>query len=103
MTKRDVAWLQESIDYTFEDESIRARAFIHSSADIELAISGGEDYELLFTANCHSTSIIKKISLDSLTPLNAIGVCTGDIGIKLVGKDRRIVKLDGQIGYQHFN
>ncbi len=41
MTKRDVAWLQESIDYTFEDESIRARAFIHSSADM------GESYERL--------------------------------------------------------
>ncbi len=41
MTKRDFAWLQESIDYTFEDESIRARAFIHSSADM------GESYERL--------------------------------------------------------
>jgi len=33
--------LQESIDYTFENESIRARAFIHSSADM------GESYERL--------------------------------------------------------
>lgn len=33
--------MQESIDYTFENESIRARAFIHSSADM------GESYERL--------------------------------------------------------
>ena len=41
MTKRDFAWLQKNIGYTFNDESIRARAFIHSSADM------GESYERL--------------------------------------------------------
>ncbi len=41
MTKRDFAWLQKNIGYTFNDESIRARAFIHSSAD------KGESYERL--------------------------------------------------------
>ena len=41
MTKKDFAWLQQSIGYTFADEKLRSLAFIHSSADT------GQSYERL--------------------------------------------------------
>ena len=41
MTKKDFAWLQESIGHNFVDEKLRSLAFIHSSADT------GQSYERL--------------------------------------------------------
>ncbi|MFC1926489.1 thiamine-phosphate kinase [Chloroflexota bacterium] len=65
-----------------------------------MALSGGEDYELLFTAR---DSIIEGISRSLASPVTVIGeVVSGRPGaITLLDKDRRVVEWDGR-GWDHF-
>lgn len=66
----------------------------------ELALSGGEDYELLFTG---SAEIIKRIKKDMKYPVTVIGEITaGEPGkISLLDAGGRPVKIN-QTGWQHF-
>ena len=67
---------------------------------VELALSGGEDYELLFTA---SAEIVGKVSDKASLPVTVIGNIVADkIGeITLIGRDGKPVRL-GKTGWEHF-
>jgi len=67
---------------------------------IELALSGGEDYELLFTG---SAEIINRVTAQAACPVTVIGeIEPGQVGkIGLVGKDGRPYQ-PGKAGWQHF-
>ncbi len=65
-----------------------------------LALSGGEDYELLFTA---STGAINKAKAELKCPVSAVGEITaGEPGkIELIDAQGKIVKT-GKTGWRHF-
>jgi len=67
-----------------------------------LALAGGEDYELLFTAPAGSAEGIKKLADDLGTPITLIGEITqAPAGVTLVGADGKQVPVE-QRGHDHF-
>jgi len=67
----------------------------------ELALSSGEDYELLFTG---SAEIVDRVKAEMDYPVTAIGEITaGEPGkISLLDADGRPVKIDKTTGWEHF-
>jgi thiamine-monophosphate kinase len=67
-----------------------------------LALAGGEDYELLFTAPAGQQEAIKRLAADLGTPMTQIGEITeAAAGVTLVGSDGRKVPVE-QRGHDHF-
>jgi len=67
-----------------------------------LALAGGEDYELLFTAEAGRAEAIKKLAADLGTPITPIGEITQAArGVTLVGGDGKKVPVE-QRGHDHF-
>ena len=67
--------------------------------EIELALSGGEDYELLFTA---SPEIISKVSEKASLPVTIIGDIIADkLGEITLTGDGKPIRLD-KSGWEHF-
>jgi len=65
---------------------------------LELALSGGEDYELLFTA---SAEIVDKVKKSASVPVTAIGEITAGKGVTLVDKQGNPFELK-KAGWEHF-
>jgi thiamine-monophosphate kinase len=65
---------------------------------LELALSGGEDYELLFTAGA---GVIDRVTAAASCPVTVIGEVTAGKGITLVDSEGRPVKPK-KTGWQHF-
>jgi len=65
---------------------------------LELALTGGEDYELLFTA---SAEIIEKVKKAAACPVTVIGKITADKEITVVDGKGKPLKLD-KAGWEHF-
>jgi thiamine-monophosphate kinase len=65
---------------------------------LELALSGGEDYELLFTA---SAEIVDKVKKAASCPVTAIGEITAGKGVTLVDKEGNPFALK-KVGWEHF-
>ncbi len=67
---------------------------------LELALSGGEDYELLFTA---SGEIIEQVKASTSCPITVIGEITadGENGVNLLDGHGRPVRLT-KTGWEHF-
>jgi thiamine-monophosphate kinase len=65
-----------------------------------LALSGGEDYELLFTA---SERVIDEVraAIGADCPVTVIGEITGGTGVVLLGEDGKPYHIDGP-GWDHF-
>ena len=64
-----------------------------------LALNGGEDYELLFTASA-ATRVPRRIAGVSVTRIGMIGPASGKAAITLVERDGRRRALDAR-GWQH--
>ena len=69
-----------------------------SQKSLELALSGGEDYELLFTANAE---VIDKVKRAASCPITIIGEIIADKKITLVDSQGNPFKL-GKAGWEHF-
>ncbi len=69
-----------------------------SERALELALSGGEDYELLFTA---SAEVVDKVKKAASCPVTAIGEITAGELVTLVDKQGNPFKLD-RAGWEHF-
>ena len=69
-----------------------------SQKSLELALSGGEDYELLFTA---SAEVIDKVKRAASCPITVIGEIVADKKITLVDSQGNPFKL-GKAGWEHF-
>jgi thiamine-monophosphate kinase len=65
---------------------------------LELALSGGEDYELLFTA---SSEIVERVKKATSVPITAIGEITAGKALALVDKEGNPFKLK-RAGWEHF-
>lgn len=66
----------------------------------DLALSGGEDYELLFTARPKDEKKVKALSRSLGLDITTIGRIT-DKGLNIIGADGRPVKLK-RLGFVHF-
>ena len=66
---------------------------------LELALSGGEDYELLFTA---SSEIVERLKKAASVPVTAIGEIVAGKGVSLVDKAGNPFKLE-KAGWEHFD
>jgi thiamine-monophosphate kinase len=67
-----------------------------------LALAGGEDYELLFTAPEERPDAIKKLADELGTPITQIGeIVEASAGVTIVGPDGKKVPVE-QRGHDHF-
>jgi thiamine-monophosphate kinase len=69
-----------------------------SEGALELALSGGEDYELLFTASREITERVKKAAS---CPVTAIGEITAGRGVSLLDREGNPFELK-KAGWEHF-
>jgi len=71
---------------------------------LEMALTGGEDYELLFTARPDAGAAIQTIGATLNTKITRIGqIRETACGIEVNGKDGRPVKIKyGALGFSHF-
>jgi len=65
---------------------------------LELALTGGEDYELLFTAKAEVIARIKKAAA---CPVTAIGEITAGQGVTVADRQGKPLEL-GKAGWEHF-
>ncbi|PLX85793.1 MAG: thiamine-phosphate kinase [Desulfuromonas sp.] len=68
---------------------------------LSLALSGGEDYELLFTADPLNTPALQQLSTELALPLSRIGTITVGSGLDLLGPNGTRVPV-GLSGFDHF-
>lgn len=68
---------------------------------IRPALSGGEDYELLFCARRHNRARIEKLSRSTRLPISRIGNCVAKRGIAIVDGLGGNINLDAR-GHDHF-
>jgi thiamine-monophosphate kinase len=68
---------------------------------IELALTGGEDYEICFTAPSTNKLFIEKISEKLSPPLHRIGSVTSASGLKIWDPTGKLIQLEN-LGFQHF-
>ena len=66
---------------------------------LELALSGGEDYELLFTA---AAGAIDKIKKAAAVPVTVIGEITAGKGVTVVDRRGKPINF-GRAGWEHFS
>jgi len=66
---------------------------------LELALAGGEDYELLFTTGA---GIIDKVKKAAACPVTVIGQVTAGKGVTVVDRQGKPLKLD-KAGWEHFS
>jgi thiamine-monophosphate kinase len=69
-----------------------------SKGALELALSGGEDYELLFTA---SREIIERVKKAASCPVTAIGEIIAGVGVSLLDREGNPFELE-KAGWEHF-
>ena len=74
----------------------------YSDEFYDLALSGGEDYELLFTANSDNKDHILEAALSAGTDITEIGIVTSGPGLEIIGSDGNEIKLK-QRGFTHFS
>jgi len=65
---------------------------------LEMALTGGEDYELLFTA---SAEIIEKVKQAAACPVTVIGKVTAGKGVTAVDSRGKTLKM-AKAGWEHF-
>jgi thiamine-monophosphate kinase len=65
---------------------------------LELALTGGEDYELLFTAGAE---VMDKIKRSASCPITVIGEIIAGKGVTVVDRRGNPIKLD-KAGWEHF-
>jgi len=68
---------------------------------LDAALSGGDDYELLFTAPADQTSAIGLLAAELQLPLTAIGEITEGNMVKLVDENGKPLEIKHE-GFQHF-
>ena len=67
---------------------------------LRLALTGGEDYELLFTASRRIVEDVRA-SIGADCPMEVIGEITEGAGVSLLGEDGKPYHIENQ-GWDHF-
>jgi thiamine-monophosphate kinase len=69
---------------------------------ISCLLSGGDDYELCFTAAKTKQSEIEKLAIELSIPLTRIGKITPGKGLRVLDTNGKVIKLETK-GYDHFH
>ena len=84
-------------------KTLEKYSLINGLSALELALSGGEDYELLFTL---APEDVISLGIESINkadqPVTQIGVITARKGIRLISKTGRSKTLHRPMGFNHF-
>jgi thiamine-monophosphate kinase len=64
-------------------------------------LTGGDDYELVFTARPDAASVLERLASEAGVPLTRIGTMEAGSGTVILGPDRHALPLD-HAGYSHF-
>ncbi len=85
------------------DHAVRERLSANGGDPVVAALTGGDDYELLFTVRPRHLGRLKTVSRHSNVPIARVGVCTSDPAVLL----RRTVNgtvehMPIPLGYSHF-
>ena len=70
-------------------------------AGIDLALTGGDDYELCFTVPAQRTRALSRLSLGDRVQATRIGTIDQQPGLRVRNRDGRITPL-AAVGYRHF-
>ena len=90
------------IDHARLPLSPAARAVIAAAPErASIALSGGDDYELLFTAPPAAAAGISAAAARTKIPVTEIGSVVDGVGVRVIGEDGREVELTST-GYRHF-
>jgi thiamine-monophosphate kinase len=81
------------------DESVRALSVKSKIDPLRLALNGGEEYELVFTARPESRSQVAKLSSETGIPITAIGEIVAEEGLHLL-RDGTLSRVEPS-GYEH--
>lgn len=74
----------------------------HTPRDSDIAMRGGEDYELLFCASATNSDMITQLAFDLGLPLTQIGICVAaDQGLTLVDSSGQQQPVQ-TTGFNHF-
>src|SRR4030095_10800774 len=68
---------------------------------LELSLSGGEDYELLFTGPARLSPKIRAVFSRLKTPVTCLGEIRAGRGIEIFGGGKKVLKFKRK-GYLHF-
>jgi hypothetical protein len=79
-----------------------AAKHVETAEGLTAIVSGGDDYELCFTANPNSRESIDDLQNMLGVHLTRIGQIRRGKGVSLLGPDGKAVKVDGR-GYDHFS
>ena len=80
------------------DPGVEAVARAAGREPLELAASGGDDYELLFTASPDRRDTVESMARSAGTSVTWVGSVSSGAGARLIGPDGRAVELSG---YEH--
>jgi thiamine-monophosphate kinase len=79
----------------------RETAARHHAEPLELALAGGEDYELLFTAPPEREPALRRLMARTGLQVTGIGRITAEPGVRLRDRSGAPVAVSGR-GYRHF-
>ena len=68
---------------------------------LRVALTGGDDYELVFTAPPEARAAVRAAAQASATPVTRIGRIEAEPGLRLVGADGRVSPLAAR-AFDHF-
>ncbi len=75
---------------------------LRDSGQSKLALSGGDDYELCFTAAVENRANIEHIAAELQLPLTRIGIVVAGTGCVVHDANGHTINIEGN-GYDHFN
>ncbi len=82
-------------------ELVAAAGAAGESSPVELALAGGEDYELLFTADPPRRSEVFRVAEGAGTRVRRIGKIVGGVGVQVLARGRPVA-LQDLPGFDHF-
>ena len=91
----------------WEDRILLSKAYrkwihLYSKDPYQIALTGGEDYELLFTASSETRKKISNLALSSEIPITRIGeILPRKDGLRIIRKDGAEYSPD-LLGFEHF-
>lgn len=77
------------------------RKYLSQPIAVSCLLTGGDDYELCFTASTRRQMEIKNLSLQLAIPLTRIGTITQGKGLTVLNSDSSAITLETR-GYDHF-
>jgi len=93
--------LGAEIEFSKLPLSTHLQSFFNEKIGQQCALSGGDDYELCFTAPVTNHAALENLSMKLALPLTCIGKIVAGSGCTVRAKDGSVMKME-EAGYEHF-